>query len=469
MYKYAMGLMRDLVTGREPVHSDIRPVLVLVICCASMFVVSLDSSIVNVALPSMGRDLASDSGSVSWIVDAYTLTLAGLLISSGILADRFGRVRCFRYGLAVFGAGSLLCSVAPDFLLLICGRVVQGVGGSMLNPVALAIIGSVFTDKARRARALGAWGAVLGVAMALGPVSGGLLTDAFGWRAIFWINIPVCVVAVWATTRYVPESFGTRGRRLDLLGQFCFAGTMFVSVLGIVEFPRLGVRSALGWSIVALFAGCVVVTVVAVRRSAEPFIDPRYFADAAFSTANLCGLVASGGQGVLVFTLSTYLQLDLHQTPSMAGLRLIPVAVGTFVFSSISGRAVARFGVEAPLGVGGILVVGSGVALLMFGAGPLVPVVVAAGLFGAGFGLANAPITATAVVGMGADSGAASGVVSTSRQLGMSIGVAFAGAVSGFEQRGAPLDWVALAVCGAVIVAGSGVLFLEKSRRTPAG
>jgi EmrB/QacA subfamily drug resistance transporter len=427
-----------------------RPALVLAICCASMFVVALDSSIVNVALPSIGRDLGSSGGLISWIVDAYTLTLAGLLISSGVLADRRGRRRFFRYGLTVFGLGSLVCGVAPDLPILICGRVVQGIGGSMLNPVALAIIGSVLTDRARRARALGAWGAVLGVAMALGPIAGGLLTSSAGWRSIFWVNIPVCAVAVLACTRFVPESCGTTGRRLDPRGQLLTVGSMFLLVFGIIEAPRIGYRSI---PVFALFVVFAVAAIVLARRSQEPFVEPRYFRSLPFAAANLCGLVASGGQGVLVFTVSIYLQLGLHETPTATGLRLIPVAVGTFVCSAISGRAVARLGAVPPLACGGVAVVLSAVTLLVFGAGSPVPVLVAALLFGAGFGLANAPITATAVVGMGADSGAASGVVSTSRQLGMSIGVAYAGAVSS-----AGSSWGALAVCGAVLIGGAAVI-----------
>ncbi len=180
----------------------------------------------------------------------------------------------------------------------------------------------------------------------------------------------------------------------------------------------------------------------------------------------MSGLVASGGQGVLVFTLSTYLQFGLHQTPSAAGLRLIPIAAGTFVFSSISGRAVARFGVAPPLGASGVAVVLSAATLLIFSADSVVPVTVATALFGAGFGLGNAPIAAMAMTGMGPDAGTAGGVVTTSRQLGISIGVACAGAVSGIAARNTVPSWTALAICGVALVGGAVALHVRQRRES---
>jgi EmrB/QacA subfamily drug resistance transporter len=433
-----------------PVQRVVRPRAVLSIACLSMFVVSLDSSIVNVALPQIGRQLHTTGPGLSWVVDAYTLTLAALLISSGTLADRIGRRRCFQLGMVVFAAGSIICSVAPGPAVLILGRVVQGAGGSMLNPVALAIIGSVFVDPRARARAMGTWGAVLGIAMALGPIAGGVLTAGAGWRAIFWINVPVCLIALAAASRWVPESFGVQAPGRDLPGQVFVAAAMFLLVLTIIEASRPGTDSSVAWTAVVATILAAVAAVVRERRAAHPFIAPRYFADSGFRIANLGGLVASGGQGVLVFTVSVYLQTEVGLGPVDTGLRLVPIAVTTFGFSALSGRATATFGPRPTLAVGGVFVVAAAATLIGAGTGTT-SVVVAAALFGAGFGTVNAPITATAVAGMGTNRGAAGGVVSTSRQLGMSIGVAWAGvAISAAHHS--DRSWFALLGCGLTLI-----------------
>jgi MFS family permease len=186
-----------------------------VICCSSLFIVGLDSTIVNVALPSIGRELHAGVSGLQWVIAAYTLVLASLLMLSGATADRVGRRRVFLAGLAVFTAGSGLCSLAPGLGWLIVFRMLQAVGGSMLNPVAMSIITNTFTDRAERARAIGVWGATYGLSMALGPVVGGLLVDSVGWRGAFWVNIPVGLVAIAATLRFVPESRAPRARRPD--------------------------------------------------------------------------------------------------------------------------------------------------------------------------------------------------------------------------------------------------------------
>ena len=415
-----------------------------------MFVVSLDSSIVNIALPRIGHQLRASGPALSWVVDAYTLALAALLISSGSVADRIGRRRCFRYGMTVFGAGSILCGLAPNLPVLLAGRVIQGAGGSMLNPVALAIIGSVFADRRARARALGTWGAVLGIAMTLGPITGGALTATAGWRSIFWINVPVCLIAVAAASRWVPESFGVRAAGRDIVGQVLVAATMFLLVLTIIEAPRIGVGAWRTWLLIAATAVLAGLAVLRERRAAHPFIPPRYFAAVPFRLANLSGFAASGGQGILVFTVSVHLQDDLGLGPVEAGLRLVPIAVTTFAFSSLSGRATGRFGARPTLAVGGLFVLAAASTLLAAGFATM-PVLVAAALFGAGFGTANAPITSTAVAGMGTNRGAAGGVVSTSRQLGMSIGVAWAG-VAVATARHSDWSWFALLGCGLVLL-----------------
>eukprot|EP01133_Synstelium_polycarpum_P027940 gene27940-33800_t len=192
---------------------------ILAICCTSLFVVGLDTTIVNVALPTIGEGFRVGTRGLEWVVNAYTLVLASLLISSGAVADRFGRRRVFQIGLVVFGVASIACALAPSVEMLIAARIVQGVGGSMLSPVALAIVVNVMTDPKERAKAIGVWAAVFGLSMAAGPIVGGVLIESFGWRSVFWINVPVILAVLVLTAVFVPESRAQQSRRLDLPGQ----------------------------------------------------------------------------------------------------------------------------------------------------------------------------------------------------------------------------------------------------------
>ncbi|MEV4257999.1 MFS transporter, partial [Spirillospora sp. NPDC049652] len=191
-------------TGRR------RRLLVLAICCMSLLIVSLDNTVLNVAIPAMQRDFHASMSGLQWTIDAYLIVLAGLMITSGSTADRLGRRRVFQVGLTLFSAGSLLCSLAPSLGWLIAARVVQAVGGSMLNPVAMSIITNTFTEPRERARAIGVWGGVVGISMAAGPLVGGVLVDSVGWRAIFWLNLPIGLAALVLTQVFVPESRAPR-------------------------------------------------------------------------------------------------------------------------------------------------------------------------------------------------------------------------------------------------------------------
>ena len=217
-----------------------RRIGVLLICSMSLLIVGLDVTIVNVALPSIGRDFGASVSGLQWTVDAYTLVLASLLMLSGSTADRIGRKRTFVVGLLVFSAGSLLCSLAPDLTILVIFRMVQAVGGSMLNPVAMSIITNTFTDPKERAQAVGVWAAVVGVSMALGPVVGGLLVGSVGWRSIFWINLPVGLAAVLLTLHFVPESRAPKPRRVDVVGQALVIVSLGSLTFGIIEAPGRG-------------------------------------------------------------------------------------------------------------------------------------------------------------------------------------------------------------------------------------
>ncbi len=216
-----------------------RRLLVLATCCASIVVVVMDISIVNVALPVLRHDLDASVSDLQWTVDAYTLVLAGFLVLAGSTADRVGRRRVFRVGLVAFGAGSLLCALAPSIGFLIAARALQAVGGTMLNPVAMAIVAATFTEPAERARAIGVFGSMAGLSLALGPILGGVLVDGIGWRAVFWINVPIVVAALVGTALFVPESRAPRARRPDPVGQL-----LVVLVLGSVVYALIESQSA---------------------------------------------------------------------------------------------------------------------------------------------------------------------------------------------------------------------------------
>src|SRR6202167_2147292 len=239
------------VRGQTLQTPNPRRYLILAICCMSLFIVGLDNTIVNVALPSIRRELHASVPQLQWTIDSYTLVLASLLMLSGSMADRFGRARVFKLGLVLFTLGSLLCSLAPTVQLLIVFRMVQAVGGSMLNPVAMSIIRNTFTDARERAQAIGVWAGVIGVSMALGPVLGGALVDSGSWRSIFWVNVPVGLAAIALTARFVPESKAPRARRVDPVGQLLVIVLLAGTVYAIIEGPSHGWLSG---EILGLFA-----------------------------------------------------------------------------------------------------------------------------------------------------------------------------------------------------------------------
>jgi EmrB/QacA subfamily drug resistance transporter len=440
-----------------------RRMLVLAICCLSLFIVGLDSTIVNVALPSIGRELHSSVSGLQWTIDAYTLVLASLLMFSGSTADRIGRRRTFQTGLALFTLGSLLCSLAPGLGWLVAFRMLQAVGGSMLNPVAMSIITNTFTEPAERAKAIGVWGGVFGLSMALGPVAGGALVDSVGWRGIFWVNIPVGIAAIILTALFVPESRSDRYRRPDPLGQLLIIALLASLTYAIIEGPGSGWGST---KIVIFFVIAAVALAVFVpyeRRRRDPLIDPRFFRSAPFSGATVAAVSAFAALGGFLFLNTLYLQDVRGFSPLVSGLYLLPMAVTLAVCAPLSGRIVASRGARFPMAAAGVALIAAGILLtwLTNSSSPGF-LVISYMVFGAGLGMVNAPITNSAVSGMPRQqAGVAAGVASTSRQVGTSLGVAVMGSVlngnlhgtmrTGFVQASLPGWWI-VAACGAVIL-----------------
>lgn len=437
-----------------------RRLLVLAICCMSLLIVGLDNTIVNVALPSIGRQLHASVSGLQWTVDAYTLVLASLLMLSGSMGDRLGRARVFETGLALFTLGSLLCSLAPTLGFLIAFRMMQAIGGSMLNPVAMSIIRNVFTDARERAQAIGLWGATIGISLALGPVVGGALVQSEGWRSVFWINIPVGIAALVLTMRFVPESRAPRARRLDPVGQ-ALVIVLFASLTyGIIEAPSAGWLSSQSIGLFALSLLSLASLIAYEPRRFDPVIELRFFRSIPFSSASAIAVSAFAGLGGLLFLNTLYLQQVRGQSPLDAGLYTLPIAAMTLIFSPLSGRLVGRGHSRVPLVIGGLGVMAGGVLLTQVGRStPLSSLLPAYFLFGIGFGMVNAPITATAVLGMPPEqAGVAAAVASTSRQVGQTLGVAVIGAIAAAGAFSVGPHFVANSHIGYGIVAGCGAV-----------
>jgi EmrB/QacA subfamily drug resistance transporter len=437
-----------------------RRMLVLAICCLSLFIVGLDATIVNVALPSIQRELHAPVSGLQWTVDAYTLVIASFLMLSGSTADRVGRRRTFQAGLGLFTLGSLLCSLAPGLGWLVAFRMVQALGGSMLNPVAMSIITNTFTDTAERARAIGIWGAVWGVSMALGPIAGGALVASVGWRGIFWVNIPVGIAAIILTALFVPESRAPRARRVDPVGQLLVILTLASLTYAIIEAPTSGWTSPRTLGVFGL-AGAGLIGLLAYEpRHREPLVDLRFFRSVPFSGATVTAVCAFAALGGFLFLNTLYLQDVLGYSALHAGLYMLPLAVMTVLLAPVSGRIVAARGPRLPIVAGGVATVAGGIMLTGLSSGTSTGWLLASYLLiGTGAGLVNPPITNTAVSGMPvSQAGVAAGIASTSRQVGTTLGVAVLGsAVLSTLHGSLRLGFTAASHVGWWIIAGCGV------------
>ncbi|MDL4776626.1 MFS transporter [Spirillospora sp. NBC_01491] len=428
--------------------------VVLVTCFLSVIVAGLDTTIANVALPSIQKALHAPVSGLQWVVDAYTLVIACLLMFAGSVADRFGRRRVFQVGLGFFSLGSLLCGLAPSLGALVAFRALQAVGGAMLNPVAMSIIATTFTDPKERARAVGAWGAVAGLSGAGGPVLGGLLVSGLGWRSIFWVNVPLGALAIYLTQRFVPESRAARGKRFDPLGQLLVVTFLGPVTAAVIEGPRHGWSSPFIIALFVLAAVSLSGLVVTESRRAEPLVDIRFFRSPAFSGAAIIALVALMTLGGFLFLNTLYLQDVRGYSALHAGLLTIPMAAALAACAMISGRIVAARGPRPALVLAGLLLA-AGTGLLV-GAGRETGawyLVLAYLLFGAGFGLVGTPMTTTALSGMPRDqAGVAGAIASTCRQTGGAIGVAVCGAIVAGGSTGfvasSRTAWAVLAGCG---------------------
>jgi EmrB/QacA subfamily drug resistance transporter len=406
-----------------------RRMLVLLICSSSLFIVYLDSTILNVALPTLQKDLHASLSGLQWIADAYLLAVSSLLMLTGSTADRLGRKRLFLVGLTGFGLGSLLCSLAPDTGSLIGLRMLQGVGGSMLTPISLSIVRQTFHDPRERVRALGIWSGIFGVAAACGPIVGGILVTEVGWRSIFWLNVPICAAMIVATLRYVPESRAPQPRRIDVPGQLLMIAALASLTYAVIQAPVSGWTST---PILALFAVAVLAAVVFViveQRREEPLLELRFFRSRPFTGASAIAVLAFIVLGGFLFVISLYLQQVRGDSPLRAGLSLLPATLVMAAAAPVAGQLSSHRGPRIPLIASGLCIAaGTALLLTLSPATSYLYLAIALAVLGAGLGLVNPPITNTGVSGMPpAQAGVASAVISVTRQVGSLIGVAVMG------------------------------------------
>jgi EmrB/QacA subfamily drug resistance transporter len=446
-----------------PELSHRRRLLVLAICCMSLLIVGMDNTIVNVALPSIARSLHGTLSDLQWTIDSYTVVLAGLLILSGSMGDRFGRKRTFMTGLVVFVAASLLCSAAPSLGWLVTFRMLQAIGGSMLNPIAMSIITNVFTDPRERARAIGVWGGVVGLSLGMGPIVGGALTQSVGWQSIFWINAPIGLLAFVLTAAFVPESRAARIRRVDPVGQVLVMALLATLTFAIIESPRSGWSSAAAVIPLVVAAACLLGLLAYEPRRAEPLIEFRFFRSVPFAGATLTAVCAFGGYSGFLFLNTLYLQDVRGLSPLHAGLLTAPMALMVLVGAPTSGRLVGSRGPRLSLLCSGLgIIVGALLIIDLTTSTSYVLLVASYLIFGIGFGVVNPPITNAAVSGMPrSQAGVAAAFASTSRQIGASLGIAVIGSLVN-SGTGGPVGagLVSRSHVAEAVVAGCGIAVL---------
>jgi DHA2 family methylenomycin A resistance protein-like MFS transporter len=453
-------------------------VITLLVTGLGFFMVLLDSSVVLVALPTIQADLQARLSDLQWSIDAYTLPFAALMLTTGSLSDRFGRKRLFLMGLVLFLIGSAFCGFSSSFNLLVLGRVIQGVGAAALSPGSLSLLVSTFTEPRARAQAIGIWTGISGVAVAAGPLVGGLLIQVSSWRAIFFVNLPIGLVALALGLPFLIESRNPEAQQTDLPGQVLVIGALTCLIMALIQSSSLGWTSPL---ILGMLIGSVVLLaafVLVEARVREPMVPLQLFTNRRFSIANsaaiLLGFVIIGA----MFFMTQYLQSVQGDTALGAGLRLLPITVGTFVISPFAGRLTHRLGPRPPI-IFGALLASVGLLLLM-GLEPNSDYATfwwELGLLGIGIGFMFAPLTVVVLSATPATrAGLGSSMLNTSRQIGVTLGTAVLGAivlqqfsgniVSQLVQRGVPAS-ISATIASKIASAGAQASRVPLSGRFP--
>ena len=420
-----MTLSRRLSAFRD------HPILALGVICFSVFVTSVDTTVVNVALPTLSRVLNADTAQLQWIVDAYTLVMSALLLSAGSLGDRFGRRGFLIGGLTVFAITSGIASQMSSANTLIAATAAMGVGAAVIFPTTLGLITNIFTDPATRAKAIGLWAAMVGVGVAVGPVTGGWLLEHFWWGSIFMVNIPIAALAIVGAVLFVPTSRDPAAPRVDLPGLVLSAAGITALVYTVIEAPTWGwtnPRTGIGFSVAAVV---LVGFAVWERRSTHPMLDVTVFANRRFSGGSLAitsGFLALFG---FIFVITQYFQFIKEYSAFETGLRLLPVAASIAVASIVGPRLVERIGTTAVVSTGlALFAVGLGWASIDAAATGYDVIAMQMLLLGGGLGLTTAPATEAIMGSLPPDkAGVGSAVNDTTREFGGTLGVAIIGSV----------------------------------------
>jgi EmrB/QacA subfamily drug resistance transporter len=406
----------------------------LILLAAAQFVVVLDASIVNVALPSIGRELKFSQDNLAWVVSAYTLTFGGFLLLGGRMADLLGRRRLFMAGIVLFALASLGGGLSQTEGQLIAWRALQGLGAALVSPAALSIVTTIFTEGSERNKALGVWGAVAGAGGAVGVLLGGILTDTLGWEWVLFVNTPIGIAVALMTPRLIPESrSGSETRTFDVAGAVSVTAGLSLLVYALVDARSAGWGSTQTIGLLALSGALLLVFGVIETRSAAPLVPFRIFRLQTLRGANVIGLLVGMSLFAMFFFVSLYMQQVLGYKPLKAGFAYLPLAVTIIISAGVASQLVTRLGFK-PVLITGLLLVAAG--LVWFsrvspGGSYVGDVLFPSLLAAAGLGFSFVPVTIAAVTGVsGSDAGLASGLINTSQQIGGALGLAILSAVA---------------------------------------
>ena len=433
--------------GSSPAHTGPRTIVppdvhrrrwaILGVLSLSLLITAIDHTIMNVALPRMVVDLGASTSQLQWIVDSYTVVFAGLLLAAGALGDRFGRKGALQFGLAAFLAGSLFAALSSTAAGVITARAVMGVGGAFIMPATLSILTNAFGDPAERAKAIGVWAGVSGIGVALGPIAGGYLLEHFSWSSVFWLNVPVVVVALAIGHSILPKSKASDGRRLDPIGSVLSITALTALVYSVIEAPVHGWTSS--WTVVAVSAALALVAIFIAWEVCHhtPMLEVRFFTNPRFSAASVSITLAFFALAGAIFIATQYLQFVLGYSPLRAGLGILPAAVALAAAGPMSAHIAQHVGSRATITTGLLLAAGGLSVQAVFAESTYLPIAIGQALFGLGLGLAMAPATDSIMGSLPAErAGVGSAVNDTTREVGSALGVAVIGSVAGSVYAG---------------------------------
>jgi DHA2 family methylenomycin A resistance protein-like MFS transporter len=462
----AMTVRRETGVHEPPASPGTTSRLPLTAICVGYFMVILDTTVVNVALPSLGRSLHTGTTGLQWVVDGYTLILAGFLLSAGAVGDRLGPKKVFQAGMALFALASAGCGLAPNITVLIVARLVQGLGAAIAVPSSLSLLQAAYPEPAARAKAFGIWGGVAGIAAGAGPIMGGLLLAGFDWRAVFFLNVPVAIIGLLLTVRHVPDSIG-QARGLDVPAQAVGIVALAALTGALIEAGSHGFTTPIVLGAFGLFVAAGFAFVLLENRVRAPMLPLGFFRSPTFSAANTVGLLINLGFYGELFVATLYFQEVRGYSALLTGLALLPQMGVVALASFFSGRVMARTGPRLPMTIG-LVVGGAGLFGWLVAGNHSSYLLLVAPLIAAGFGMAfTMPAATAAVMGAAPDErgGIASGVVNTFRQVGGVIGIALLGALVAHRPTFIPGLHTAVVIGGAAFLLGCALALAAVGRQ----